>query len=110
LPRSTPFLGDSAPETLPRSTPEELFHGYPPEFASSLSYVKSLLSGKKPDYKFHGMVFQGLFARLSFEEDYGFDWITYSMNNLAGVLSDQPKYDQAEEIHRNTRARKADAR
>lgn len=58
-------------------TPEDLFRGFPPEFATSLSYVKSLPPGKKPDYQFLRTTFQGLFARLSFEKDYIFDWTIY---------------------------------
>jgi serine/threonine protein kinase len=64
-------------EKMSNTTPEELFHGFPPEFASSLSYIKSLPSGKKPDYKLLRTTFQGLFARLSFEKDYTFDWTIY---------------------------------
>jgi casein kinase I homolog HRR25 len=58
-------------------TPEELFRGFPPEFATSLGYVKSLALGEKPDYKLLRTTFQDLFARLSFERDYCFDWTIY---------------------------------
>ena len=59
------------------TTPEELFRGFPPEFATSLSYVKSLPPGEKPDYKLLRTTFQDPFARLSFKRDYSFDWTIY---------------------------------
>ena len=58
-------------------TPEELFHGFPAEFADSLRYIKSLPSGFLPDYKRLRTTFQDLFTRLSFKKDYYFDWRTY---------------------------------
>jgi casein kinase I homolog HRR25 len=58
-------------------TPEELFHGFPAEFAESLKYIKSLPSGLLPDYKRLRTTFQDLFTRLSFKKDYYFDWRIY---------------------------------
>jgi serine/threonine protein kinase len=75
---SLPWEGDTCPEAIlekkDNTTPEELFHGFPSEFASSLGYIKSLPPGGKPDYKYLRTIFWDLFTRLSFAKDYTFDW------------------------------------
>ena len=44
---TTPYSGSELILKKSDTTPEGLFHGFPHEFASSLSYVKSLPPGKK---------------------------------------------------------------
>lgn len=57
------------------STPiEELCKGFPPEFASYLSYCRQLDFTQRPDYCYLRKVFRTLFARQSYTYDYVFDW------------------------------------
>lgn len=57
------------------STPiEELCKGFPPEFASYLSYCRQLDFTQRPDYCYLRKVFRTLFARQGYTYDYVFDW------------------------------------
>ncbi|XP_055543937.1 casein kinase I [Wyeomyia smithii] len=57
------------------STPiEELCKGFPPEFASYLSYCRQLEFTQRPDYCYLRKVFRTLFARQGYSYDYVFDW------------------------------------
>lgn len=56
------------------STPiEELCKGFP-EFATYLSYCRSLRFDDKPDYSYLRQLFRNLFHRQGFTYDYIFDW------------------------------------
>jgi len=54
---------------------EELCDGYPSEFATYLSYTRSLRFEDKPDYGYLRRIFRDLFEREGYEWDYVFDWM-----------------------------------
>jgi len=57
------------------STPvEELCKGFPAEFATYLTYCRSLRFDEKPDYSYLRQLFRNLFHRQGFTYDYVFDW------------------------------------
>ncbi|XP_055594892.1 casein kinase I-like [Uranotaenia lowii] len=57
------------------STPiEELCKGFPPEFASYLSYCRQIDFTQRPDYGYLRKVLRTLFARQGYTYDYVFDW------------------------------------
>jgi len=57
------------------STPiEVLCKGFPAEFATYLSYCRSLRFDDKPDYAYMRRLFRELFYRKGFHQDYVYDW------------------------------------
>ncbi len=49
---------------------DSLTKGFPQEFASYLSYVRSLKFDEKPDYLFLKNSFKSLFKKMGYEMDY----------------------------------------
>ena len=57
------------------STPiDELCRGFPAEFATYLSYCRTLRFDEKPDYSYLRQLLRNLFHRQGFTYDYIFDW------------------------------------
>jgi serine/threonine protein kinase len=57
------------------STPiEDLCKGFPPEFATYLSYCRQMDFVQRPDYCYLRKIFRTLFHRQGFTYDYVFDW------------------------------------
>jgi hypothetical protein len=59
---------------------EVLCKGFPPEFATYLSYTRNLRFDEKPDYAYLRNLLKELFVKSNFELDYVYDW------NLLGDL------------------------
>uniref|UniRef100_A0A1I8FVS5 non-specific serine/threonine protein kinase n=2 Tax=Macrostomum lignano TaxID=282301 RepID=A0A1I8FVS5_9PLAT len=53
---------------------EALCQGYPGEFATYLTFCRSLRFDDKPDYSYLRQLFRNLFHREGFTYDYVFDW------------------------------------
>lgn len=60
-------------------TPEQLFDGYPSEFADYLTHVRNLKFDETPDYETHRRNFFSLFEKLNLVDDGLFDWDTKSI-------------------------------
>ncbi|KAK2964366.1 putative Casein kinase I [Blattamonas nauphoetae] len=54
---------------------EELCKGLPQEFATYLTYCRSLRFDEKPDYSYLRRLFRGLFNKEGFSKDVKFDWV-----------------------------------
>lgn len=63
------------------TTTEALCRGYPPEFATYLTYCKGLGFEDRPDYAYLRRLFKDLFLREQFEYDFIFDWVL--LNNAS---------------------------
>ncbi|GJQ11177.1 hypothetical protein GpartN1_g3621.t1 [Galdieria partita] len=59
---------------------EVLCKGYPAEFAIYLNYCRSLKFEEKPDYDYLRSIFQALYRKKGFPDDYVFDWTTLTQN------------------------------
>ena len=53
---------------------EVICEGLPEEFATYLTYCRSLAFNQKPDYKYAKDLFKGVFRKMNFTYDYVFDW------------------------------------
>ncbi|KAL6714251.1 serine/threonine protein kinase [Lecanora helva] len=72
-----------------KTTPvKTLCHGIPNEFATYLSYARSLTVNDKPDYAYIRKIFRDLFIRRRFEYEDTFDWATRKYQRLAQESGD----------------------
>jgi len=71
-----------------RATPVEvLCENYPEEFATYLHYVRRLDFFETPDYIYLRKLFQDLFERRGFVNDYEFDWTGKTMSTPVGSVA-----------------------
>ncbi|CAG9318695.1 unnamed protein product [Blepharisma stoltei] len=79
---------------------EVLCRGFPNEFATYITYCKSLKFEDKPDYSYIRRLFKDLFTREGYEYDYVFDWtlLNYSSSRIrrARPLTEEKKASRGE--------------
>ena len=69
------------------NTSIEDLRGFPNEFATYLSYTRSLCFDEKPDYTYLRQIFRNLFAREGFRYDYVFAWTVYKYQKNPQALA-----------------------
>jgi len=62
---------------------EELCSGLPTEFIEYMNYCRNLKFEDRPDYSFLRNLFKGLFHKMSYEQDYVFDWMLQKKVSVA---------------------------
>eukprot|EP01105_Mastigella_eilhardi_P026645 TRINITY_DN779_c0_g3_i1.p1 TRINITY_DN779_c0_g3~~TRINITY_DN779_c0_g3_i1.p1 ORF type:complete len:349 (+),score=66.27 TRINITY_DN779_c0_g3_i1:331-1377(+) len=95
------------------TTVEQLCKGYPSEFATFLTYCKSLHFEDKPDYEFLRKLLRGLFAKEGYKYDAMYDWILIHLSNKASpekpriTSRDQEEIDTSNATHAASSSRSA---
>mmetsp|Transcript_48456 Transcript_48456/g.156500 ORF Transcript_48456/g.156500 Transcript_48456/m.156500 type:complete len:350 (-) Transcript_48456:504-1553(-) len=75
---------------------QDLCKGLPEEFATYMSYVRSLPFQAAPNYDYLRDLFKGLFARKGFRDDHYYDW-TYQMEMLTNAQGNNDACPDAKE-------------
>eukprot|EP00826_Nyctotherus_ovalis_P006581 TRINITY_DN11574_c0_g1_i1.p1 TRINITY_DN11574_c0_g1~~TRINITY_DN11574_c0_g1_i1.p1 ORF type:complete len:305 (+),score=17.53 TRINITY_DN11574_c0_g1_i1:547-1461(+) len=84
-------------------TSKELYAGFPEEFATYLSYCRSLLFEEKPDYKYLKKLFRDCFTDRDLESGFIFDWKTVE------VREESPKTVNCERLLKEEEAKRTKA-
>eukprot|EP01105_Mastigella_eilhardi_P019073 TRINITY_DN446_c0_g1_i1.p1 TRINITY_DN446_c0_g1~~TRINITY_DN446_c0_g1_i1.p1 ORF type:complete len:416 (-),score=109.96 TRINITY_DN446_c0_g1_i1:519-1718(-) len=76
---------------------DQLCKGCPPEFATYLTYCKSLHFEDKPDYAYLRKLLRNLFVREGFKYDAMYDWTMIQLSRKSAVIDEkEQKRDQAD--------------
>eukprot|EP00051_Salpingoeca_urceolata_P004111 m.62722 g.62722 ORF g.62722 m.62722 type:complete len:371 (-) comp13379_c0_seq3:75-1187(-) len=88
------------------STPiEVLCRGFPPEFATYLTFCRSLRFEDKPDYSYLRQLFRNLFHREGYSYDYVFDWTVQIQEQRARYAQTEDTRKQPSPTRKASRGR-----